>query len=91
MILTISQHAMWGLKVTLENDEKINESIEYTLILDDKTKPILKNPNKCKEFITSSIQNWIILNKLNDYEYRKPPQFSAKLESKIITIVGRLK
>lgn len=91
MVLTVSPHAMWGLKATLEKGENINESIEYTLILDDKTKPVLKNPNKCREFITSSIQDWIISNKLNEYKYRNPPQFSAKLESNMITIIERIK
>lgn len=91
MILTVSPHAMWGLKVTLEKNEKLNESTEYTIVLDNKTKPVVKYPNKCHEFITSSIQNWIKENKLNEYKPHNPPRFSAKLESNIITITGRIK
>ena len=91
MILTVSPHAMWGLKATLENEEKLNESTEYTIILDNKTQPVVKNPNKCHEFITSSIQTWIKTNKLNIYESHNPPKFSAKIDANNIIITGRLK
>ncbi|MBO4858479.1 MAG: hypothetical protein J5527_08185 [Treponema sp.] len=91
MILTVSPHAMWGLKAALENNEKLDQSINYTLILDDKTKPIVKYPNKCFEFINSSIQNWIIINKLNEYTSNNPPKFSATLESNTIKIIKRIK
>ena len=91
MILTVSPHAMWGLKASTENDEKLSQDTIYEIILDSKTKPTYKKPNKCYEFINKDIQNWIIENAYNIYDDYNPPKFSAILISEnIIKIKGRI-
>lgn len=91
MILTVSPHAMWGLKASTESDEKINIDIIYKIVLDSKTKPTYKKPNKCYEFINKDIQNWIIKNLYNIYDDYNPQKFSAILSSEnTIKITGRI-
>ena len=91
LILTVSPHAMFGLKAKLENTEELNTSIMYKIILDDTKIPIFKNPNNCNEFINNNIQDWIIKNKYHKYYKRNPPKFLAKLDSShTITVIGRL-
>ncbi len=88
MILTVSQHAMWGLKVKTESSEKLNNG---SYIIEYKNTGLFtkKNLNKCNEFINADIQNWIITNKYNIYKERHPTQFSAILSGNTITITGK--
>lgn len=91
MILIVSQHAMWGLKISPQNNEIINKTTTYKIILDNQVNPTFKNPNRCNELINKDIQNWIIENGYNKYSKRNPPKFLAKLDSNdTITIKERI-
>ena len=91
MILTVSPHGMWGLKVKPEKKETIYEDTTYTIIYDEVFLNTTKNPNKCNEFINSDINNWIISNNFHIYKKYNPTKFSATLNSNsIIKITGRI-
>ncbi|GEM_PF-6477118 len=78
MIFTVSPHGMLGFKVKCENTERIQKGKVYKIVSPDDTLLCLKDLNKCNEFITFEIQNWIISNKYETRIKGKPHKFYAE-------------
>lgn len=72
MFFSVSRHAMWGFKVSYDENET------YTC----------KELNKCNEFINSEIHDWIKKNGLDKYRERNPPKFCVHMINSETIVIG---
>lgn len=88
MFFSVSRHAMWGFKVSYDENEKhLEKSIKYKIFFENETYTC-KELNKCNEFINSEIHDWIKKNGLDKYRERNPPKFYVHMINSETIVIG---